>query len=191
MLKRLFKYGIVFSLGIGGMYWYITIHKAPALMVHTDVTLPGIDMRDYTQDQEAFVKQMFKDEWYLMFNDPRYDLDFVLKNNAPHTFEPQYFGKMPIKLLYENGQPVGLAAYYMKTEHLGHLLFILVDKSQRGKGYSKKLVHYSEEALKALGAKIIKIDTREENLIAQKLYSGLGYIEKLRDRGYVTFTKQV
>ena len=183
------------GLGLGYYYW----HGESAKTIHAinyQITQPAagdmqIDMRDYQAANHDFVMQLFKDDWYILLSSPQYDVDYMLETHSPNSSETHYTGMMPTKVLFVDGNPVGFCSYFMRSQYLGHILFIIVAKEARGHGYSKQLVRYCEQELKKMGATLIKIDTREENLIAQKLYKGLGYAEKKRDHGFVTLSKRL
>lgn len=135
------------------------------------------DIRSYgTPEDEAFIKSEFKENFYIFTPVPNFDIDFVLKTKSPNNREPQYFGKMTIKMLYHQGRPVGFVTYYMETTYQGRILFLGIDKNERGKRYGEKLLKYAFAQLKKEGAKTVKIFTRTENLPAQKLYTRLGFV---------------
>lgn len=196
MSKKMVAVGIaITSFWLGYHYWYLGSAKNNQTIRYV-ITRPAaddlaIDMRDYQEKDHAFVKQLFLDDWYILLSSPTYDVDYMLTTHSPNDHEMLYKGMMPTKVLFVNGNPVGFCSYFMRSEYLGHILFIIVAKESRGHGYSKQLVRYCEQELKKMGARVIKIDTREENLIAQKLYTSLGYIEKKRDHGFVTLSKRV
>lgn len=191
MNKKIVMLGLTIGC-VGGWYYYSSYqHKSVSFVTQKTVSDLALDMRDYEERRDHhFVHELFKNDWYILLSSPTYDVDYMLREHAPNSYEKQYVGKMPVKIMFVENKPVGLTSYYMRNEHLGHILFIIVDKNARGKGYSKQLVAYAEQELLKMGAKVIKIDTREENLIAQKLYTGFGYSEKSRDHGFVTFTKR-
>ena len=60
-------------------------------------------------------------------------------------------------------------------EDLGQIGLIAVDKSQRGKGWGKRLIHAAESFAFFKGAKKMRIGTQEANQIACSLYQNLGY----------------
>lgn len=132
---------------------------------------------------EVFIKNQFKENWYTLIATPEYDVDFMLEKKAPNDREPQYFGKMAIKMLYEDSRPIGFITYYMQTSYQGDILFLVIDKDYRGKRYGEKLLHYAFKELKKQGAKTVKIFTRTENISAQKLYTRIGFVETHRYTG--------
>jgi dTDP-4-amino-4,6-dideoxy-D-galactose acyltransferase len=60
---------------------------------------------------------------------------------------------------------------------------IAVAKSQRGKGWGKKLIHEAEQHALRLGANRMVIGTQESNLPASALYQALGY--QLVERSFI------
>ena len=132
---------------------------------------------------EAFIKNEFKENWYTLIATPTYDVDFMLEKKAPNDREPQFFGKMAIKMLYEDNRPIGFITYYMQTSYQGDVLFLVIDKHHRGKRCGEKLLNYAFNELKKQGAKTVKIFTRTENTSAQKLYTRIGFVETHRYTG--------
>ncbi len=185
---------ISISFGLGYYYWHAPHAEMPAIRYMIAKPAPGdmtIDMRDYQASDHEFVMQLFKNDWYILLSSPTYNVDYMLETHSPNNYETEYTGMMPTKVLFVDNKPVGFCSYFMRSHYLGHILFIIVAKESRGHGYSKQLVRYCEQELKKMGAQLIKIDTREETLIAQKLYTGLGYTEKKRDHGFVTLSKKI
>lgn len=141
-------------------------------------------IRSYaTSQDEAFIKNEFKENWYTLIATPKYDIDFMLQKKAPNDREPQFFGKMAIKMLYEENRPIGFITYFMQTSYQGDILFLVIDKNHRGKRYGEKLLNYAFNELRKQGAKTVKIFTRTENTSAQKLYTRIGFVETHRYTG--------
>lgn len=141
------------------------------------------------EKHKEFIKRQFKENWYWLISSPEYDVDHMLDTHSPNNYEPQYYGKMNILVICQEGEPVGFGSYYMRTAVQGEILFIEVDKQFRGKGIAQKLVGCIEEKLKLAGAKTVKLCTRVENEIARRLYQRLGYQETCQNRGFVYFRK--
>lgn len=136
------------------------------------------EIRSYqTKEDEQYIKKEFEDNWYTLIANPSYDVDFMLNKKAPNEREPQYFGKMAIKMLYHDNRPIGFITYYMQTSYQGDILFLVIDKNFRGKRYGEKLLNYAFDKMKKEGAKTIKIFTRTENTSAQRLYTRMGFVE--------------
>jgi ribosomal protein S18 acetylase RimI-like enzyme len=175
-IKRTVKILVMISgLAVGSYYGYQAVQKYAAQQ--------GA-IRSYgTPQDEAFIKNQFKENWYTLIATPTYDVDFMLQKKAPNDREPQFFGKMAIKMLYENNQPIGFITYYMQTSYQGDILFLVIGKDHRGKRHGEKLLNYAFDELKKQGAKTVKIFTRTENTSAQKLYTRIGFVETHRYTG--------
>lgn len=171
MKRVLLAVGVVLAVG-GGYWWYM--HKMPET---SGIQLnAGFEMRTCNTDAEKdFIRQQFKDNWIHLITSPDYDIEYFLNERGIYPFQPEYKGKMQIKILYKERNPVGFCAYYMRTPTEGAVLFINVDKDQRGKRYGEELVRYATQDLKRLGAHFIRFSTRDTNTSAQKLYDRLGY----------------
>lgn len=153
-------------------YYGYQHYKKNYLIAEKNGFIPYDDVRD-----RPFIKRLFKDDWYLLMADPHGDVDFVFSTRSPNPREPKYFGKMDITMLFENGQPVGVVTYYMKTRALAQILFLIVDKNFRGKRYGEKLLNYAFEALRKKGATSVKLFVRSVNKPARKLYERVGFQE--------------
>lgn len=78
--------------------------------------------------------------------------------------------------LEESGEKVGMI--WMKHEvprpH-GFIYDIVLDETQRGKGYGKQAMLALEEFAKGLGMETLALHVFAHNTAAMKLYKGLGY----------------
>ena len=140
---------------------------------------------------KAFVVNLFKQDWYWLISDfssKDYSVDHMLDNRAASKEES---GNLIIKVYRANGIPVGFLAYYMKELFEGRLLFVAVDKTQRSKGYARKMVEYALNDLKKRGASVVRLITRTDNTAAQKLYKSMGFKEIWTDVAYMKFEKEL
>ena len=55
---------------------------------------------------------------------------------------------------------------------------LVVDPSQRGKGYAKEFMTFYEDYAIANGCSELRMDTNERNLVARNLYKSLGFREE-------------
>ncbi len=163
--KILFCVGLIAL--IGGSYYGLSYIKKSRI---NDGLVCYNDLRD-----RPFIKQLFKDNWYLLTADPNSDVDFVFGTLSPNTHEAKYFGKMDITMMFENNVPAGVVTYYMLTKALGRVVYLAVDEKFRGKGYGEKLLRYACDQLKAKGALSVKLFVRSENARARKLYEKVGF----------------
>ncbi len=170
-IKKISLFTVAILCVAGGIYQYKTRVALSSILKD-----PAISNYEAGRDK-AFIKQQFKENWYTMTPDPTMDVDFLLDNLVPSKHQLQHTGKMAIKMLYENNEPVGFISYYMATRYQGHIQFLIIAADKRGKRSGEKLMNYALEDLKRQGAKTVKIYTRTENLAAQKLYKRVGFIE--------------
>ena len=168
--------GMLASIGTGLIYVYrqLTLEKE---IVEFE------DKRD-TQD----ILDMFQRDWHWLVSSEDYSPQFTLKYRTPNQ-DLKNIGRLKIKVIRKDENMVGFIAYYMKTATNGFLLFLDVNPSYRGKGYSEKLIKYALDDFKKLGATTVRLVTRTTNLHAQNLYKRLGFHETSRDDGYVWFQK--
>lgn len=134
------------------------------------------------------IMDIFKDDAYWLYSSPDYSPLFAFKTKSPNK-DVAYLGKMQIRVLRINGKLMGFVTYYMmKDGTTAHILFLGVHKDHRRKGYGLQLMRRAIEEIKQLGAKQIKILTRIENIKAQNMYRGLGFLDDYIDpRGFIYF----
>jgi len=132
------------------------------------------------------ILDLFRKNWYWLTASEDYSPEFMLKYRTP-TRSFSDFGKMHIKVLRVNGKFAGFVAYFMETDTLGDLRFIVLKEGMRGKGYAQKLMRYAINDMIKMGAKHIKLVTRTDNLSGQKLYERTGYKEMSRVDGFVNY----
>lgn len=184
MLKKYtsFKVAAAFFLaaGIGGVFYYVT---QPA----DCVTISNFD----PERDSVEIHTIMKENWYWLIESGDFSVDHMLKNRAPNSKNPQYFGKLIIKVLRVKDTFAGFNAYYKKNVATGQILFIAVKNKFRGCGYGLKLVNYAVNALARMGVMRIQLVTRTSNLTAQKIYNDAGF-EKIDEiPGFVYFQKSI
>lgn len=165
-------------IGVGS--WYLYQQSQPAEQI-----LDFDDARD-TQD----IVNIFNRDMYWLTASEDFSPEFMLKYRAP-TQDVRYLGRLHIKVLCNKEGLIGFVAYYMKSATEGFLLFLAVNPPFRGKGYAERLLNYAFNELKGMGASIVRILTRTDNIPAQKLYTRINFTETSRDDGFVYFVKQL
>lgn len=104
-------------------------------------------------------------------------------------FKREAFTKQQIARLLRNSNSISLIAKdeenivgfiigVLSVENgdlVGHILTIDVSLSHRRKGVGIKLLHEIEKIFKDRGAKICRLEVREDNVAALNLYRKLGY----------------
>lgn len=131
---------------------------------------------DAARDKNA-VKKMFHDDWQLLYygdwdkitiND--FDVDFMLDNRSSSQHVAQH--NLILKVVRDADKTVGFLAYYPKSLYWWHMLFLIVDKDYRGKGYAAKMMKFMIDDMIARGALKITTFTRLINTPARALYEG-------------------
>lgn len=190
---------IIYSviIGLAGFGAFYVINKQVQFPARTDSTLTSTlninensapEMRHYdAQRDKEFIKRQFKENWDMLISSPDYSIDDMLDNNSPHQSDIKHRGKLITKVLYYQGQQAGFGSCYMDTDVRGDILFVEVDKNFRGKKLAETIVKTQIEDLKNLGAKTVKLCTRVDNFIAQKLYTRLGFKETHRSKTHVYY----
>jgi len=156
-------------------------------------TVPLIDFdfdRDFSDIHTIFEKNWY---WLMPYPPEAYDPDYLLhvfKYRAPQA-NPLKKGTLTIKVVRHEGHVIAFTAYHMKSKTSGFLLFVAVDNNFRGKKYGETLVKHALKAMTDRGAKQIQLNTRIDNIPAQKLYKKMGFAEMVRDTIYVYYTYKV
>lgn len=127
---------------------------------------------DYVASRDkSAIHKMFKDDWALLISDANqktYSVDFMLDNRTP--FQEMKLDKLVLKVLREDNKTVGFCAYYPKSIFSWQLLFLVIDKEYRRKGYASKMVKYMMSDMVKRGAIKITLATRLKNTRARALY---------------------
>lgn len=123
------------------------------------------------------VKKMFHDDWQLLqygdwdqITEDDFDVDFMLDTRSSSQYSAN--GNLILKVLRESGKTVGFLAYYPKSLYCWQMLFLIVDKDHRGKGYASKLVQQFIDDSVARGAVKLMTFTRLINTPARSVYEG-------------------
>jgi len=179
--KKLILIGILSAATVAGtvLYYYQTYKPAAGQIV------------DFDYDRDAhFILDIFKTNWYWLVSSQDFSPEYVLKYRASSK-DPQHMGNLTIKLLYQDGEPVGFVAYYKKMFYVGFVLFLGVRPEFRSKGYGAQLLQYAVDDFKKRGVTTVRLVTRVENYAAQAVYKKVGFTETSRDDTYVNFEKVV
>lgn len=149
-------------------------------------------IQEYVPERDKpFAMRQFNEHKWLLFVSSDPNMDHILDTMSPNIYQPQYFGKMNIKVMYAGTEPAGFVTYYMETAYQGRILFLVVDKNFQGKGYGRALMQFALEQLKKMGSKTIKLFTRHENIPAQKLYESLGFTKEGSDEYGIFYRKKM
>jgi ribosomal protein S18 acetylase RimI-like enzyme len=155
---------------IGAGLWYV--QRTPQTI------LPFNNARD-TRD----IIELFEADRYWLTSTPGYSVENMLKYKSPDG-DVQAGGKLRIKVLREHGKLIGFTAYYMLRLGIGKVLFVGVNKEYRGKRYGEKLLAHAVQELQKMGAQVVQLTTRTDNVSGQKLYRRFGFDETGRDDTY-------
>ncbi|MFI9450969.1 GNAT family N-acetyltransferase [Amycolatopsis sp. NPDC052450] len=78
-------------------------------------------------------------------------------------------------LAWRDGVLAGCAGLRVAAPDITELTRVFLRKSERGKGGAALLVAAAEDVARGLGAKTIRLDTRDDLVEARALYARLGY----------------
>jgi len=134
----------------------------------------GIFDYDAARDKVA-VRTMFHEDYkFLYFGNPDeisvndFDVDFMLDQATSSQYSARH--DLVMKVMREEGRTVGFLAYHPRSPYWWHMLFIVVDKKYRRKGYAAQLVQYFIDDVIKRGAIKISTFTRLKNTRARALY---------------------
>jgi len=113
-------------------------------------------------------------------------------------FEKEAFAKQQIAHLLTDNNSVGLVAkvngeiagfiigmiYAERSSLTGHILTIDISPSHRRKGIAQRLLREIEDIFKEKGVTTLRLEVREDNIAALRLYRKLGYKKIARLKGY-------
>lgn len=84
----------------------------------------------------------------------------------------------------DNGQTIGFFCYSVNPQdNVGFLKFVIVDKTKRGNGYGKQMLHLAlQYAFQITGAKAVQLNVFNENALAKQCYEKVGFVERSIDK---------
>lgn len=151
-----------------------------------------LEIKNYSDARDReFIFDGFKKDEYWLVTYLGFPVDFMLNTMSPRPNDPEYYGKLNIRVLLLKDKPVGFVTYYKKKFYEAQIQFLYVDGQYRGKGYAKKLIDYVCADLKKQGISIVKLVTYTNNFAALKLYKKIGFKESYRDEKLVYFEKEL
>jgi ribosomal protein S18 acetylase RimI-like enzyme len=126
---------------------------------------------------KAAVKKMFHDDWKMLYygdwdkiTEDDFNVDFMLDNRSSSQYSIN--SNLVLKVFRSAGKTVGFLAYYPKSPYTWQMLFLIVDRDYRGKGYAAKLIQFFIDDAVARGAVKLMTFTRLVNTRARSLYEG-------------------
>ena len=133
---------------------------------------------DYKASRDkAAIKKMFHDDWQLLYygdwdkiTEDNFNVDFMLNNRS--STQHCATSNLVLKVLRDSGETVGFLAYYPRSAYWWHMLFLIVDKDHRRKGYAAKLIQFFIDDSVGRGAIKLTTFTRLINIRARALYEG-------------------
>jgi len=171
------------SIAIGVLY-HNRMHQ-PIVCV-----MDGVQDYDPVQDKQQIVDLFNADHYWLTVNTD-HNIDHMLDTYSPNRYEARYFGKMPIKVIRQDGQVVAWCGYYMRSMYEGKFLFMSVHPNYRKKGLGRKLTQFAECDLARQGAYKMTLATRTSNRAAQIAYDRMGFIKAGESDGFVHYEKKL
>ncbi|MFJ4711936.1 GNAT family N-acetyltransferase [Streptomyces sp. NPDC088785] len=119
------------------------------------------------------------DRWYLLHEGRRTDPAELERGIARETGRQLAPPTGQLLVARYAGEPVGTAGVRLVGGDRGtaELTRVFVREEVRGKGGAALLVGAAEDAARALGAGLVRLDTRADLTEARALYARLGYAE--------------
>ena len=120
-----------------------------------------------------------------------------LKGTLLNVNIPEYVDKIlkfaTIISISENGRIKAFIAFYEndKNREISYLTMIAVCKECWHLGYGKRLLEFSISEIRKKGYKLYRLEVKEGNLKAIKLYKRYGFITTGLENGVVNMEKQL
>lgn len=144
---------------------------------------------DPSIDTASILQNFKEDRYWLIAEELQFDEAAMLKTRSPNQDNSEFFGKLYIKVIRQCDKTAAFTTYYRKSDQIGWIQFVSVNKRYRGKGFGKKLTTYAmNDLINNMGCTEVKLVTRTNNLWAQRIYTGLGFQETGRDSRFVDYT---
>lgn len=104
--------------------------------------------------------------------------DFV-PSNLYSVAEAQFYPNACSRAIYTESQLVGYTLYGQDSETGQWRLFrLMIDKAYQGKGYGKTTLKLIIKELLGQNAKELGLCYQQNNVVAQRLYTRLGFVEQ-------------
>ena len=84
----------------------------------------------------------------------------------------------------QDGKVVGYVVGYRSAENEGHIFSVGVKEEYRGRGIGTGLIHAICDIFVANGLRYARLEVRNSNTIAQKLYKSIGFIPCWTEKKY-------
>ncbi|MEU7298767.1 GNAT family N-acetyltransferase [Streptomyces sp. NPDC007189] len=117
------------------------------------------------------------DRWYLLHEGRRTDPDELEREIAARSGAELAPPTGRLLVGWYGGEPGGSAGVRLLAPGTAELTRVFVHPHLRGRGGAPLLVAAAEEAARALGARRLLLDTRDDLVEARALYARLGYTE--------------
>lgn len=143
-------------------------------------------------------------EYLLKWIDDERTHAFWSANRFPYPITPETFHDFLEKISIEwtdsayiatenSGQPVGFFCYSVNTkDNIGFLKFVIVDKTRRGNGYGKEMLHLAlQYAFQITGATAVQLYVFEENTLAKHCYEKVGFVESNVDKSIFAYKDEL
>ena len=92
-------------------------------------------------------------------------------------------------LMYEQDILVGYGGFWMLLDE-AHITRVTIVNEQRGRGLSKILTQHILERASVSGARYARLEVRESNTPAIRLYESLGFVQDGFRKGYYQHTNE-
>jgi [ribosomal protein S18]-alanine N-acetyltransferase len=92
-------------------------------------------------------------------------------------------------LMYDKDVLAGYGGYWLLLDE-AHITRVTIVRDRRGCGLSKMLMEHILTQAKSAGACVARLEVRENNIYAIRLYEGLGFIRDGLRKGYYQHTNE-
>lgn len=128
----------------------------------------------------------------LLLNEILCDRDFIPRNVTIEDYIAKLHKFACITEVCKSDNVVGFCAFYAndKVNKIGFISMVVVDPAYRGKGVADVVIESALKLMKLEGMHSCKLEVRQENIPALKLYRRLGFNvvpdeNKSKDRIYM------
>lgn len=90
-------------------------------------------------------------------------------------------------VLEKDGEIIGYCGMWVLFEE-SHITNIAIHPAFRGKGFGKQLLHASMRVAASFGAEMMTLEVRETNIVAQRMYDEMDFMQQGRRKRYYTDT---
>ena len=141
------------------------------------------------RDTKAILDNFEDNKYWLLAEElwGKFDVKKMLETRSPNE-NPQYQGKLIIKVVREGADTVAFTTYYRMSPEIGWIQFVSVNRDARGHGYGRLIVDHDVKEFFKQGCREVRLLTRLNNKWARRIYEAYGFVAYQNDDRFIYYS---